>query len=350
MDALQVAARAAAGRIERLRRAGGQQHRVVFGQQLVRVDELHRAAALLHDLRHVAAGEIFLPADVGAGDELDALGRQQIDAPLHDALVELHVRNAVHQQAADAVGPLVDGDVMADLVELRGGGQPGRAAADDRHALAGPLRRRLRRDPAFGEAAVDDRVLDVLDRHRRIGDAQHARAFARGRAGAAGELGKVVRLVQPIERVLPAALVDQVVPLGNEIVDRAARFALAKRHAAIHAARTLRAQVQLGRRGEDFQEILRPLQRIAIRHRLPLEFFKACGFAHELPAMIHATRPNLDHLRLRPIATRCRFRRDIHRASTIRCRRSTPSPRNPSSANLQRALWSTHCSRCRRNT
>ena len=115
--------------------------------------------------------------------------------------------------------------------------------------------RRLRRDPAFGKAAVDDRVLDVLDRDRRIGDAQHAGAFARGRAGAAGELGEVVRLVQPVERVLPAALVNEVVPLGNEVVDRAARFALAERHAAIHAAGALRAQVQLGRRGEDFQEI-----------------------------------------------------------------------------------------------
>ena len=44
------------------------------------------------------------------------------------------------KQAADAVGPLVDGDRVADLVELRGGGEPGRPAADDGHALAGALR------------------------------------------------------------------------------------------------------------------------------------------------------------------------------------------------------------------
>ena len=36
----------------------------------------------------------------------------------------------------------------------------------------------------------------------------------------------------------------------------------------------------VGRRGEDFQEILHPLQRIAVRHRLPFEFFEACGFTH----------------------------------------------------------------------
>ena len=145
MDAGQVAARAAAGGVERLGGAGRQQHGVEVGDQIVRIDERHFAAALLHDLRHVAAGEVLLLADVGAGDELDAFGREQIDPPLHDALVELHVRNAVHQQAADAVGPLVDGDGVADLVELGGGGEPGRAAADDRDALAGARRGRLRR-------------------------------------------------------------------------------------------------------------------------------------------------------------------------------------------------------------
>ena len=116
--------------------------------------------------RHVAAGEIFFLADVGTGDELDAFGREQVDAPLDDALVELHVRDAVHQEAADAVGPLVDGDRVADLVELRGGGEPGGTAADDGDALAGARRGRLGGDPTFGKAAVDDRVLDVLDRDR----------------------------------------------------------------------------------------------------------------------------------------------------------------------------------------
>ena len=105
----------------------------------------------------------------------------------------------------------------------------------------------VRLDPAFGEAAVDDRVLDVLDRDRRVGDAEHAGALARRRAGAARELGEVVGLVQPIERVAPAALIDQVVPLGDQVVDRAAVVRLAKRHAAVHAARALVAQMVLGR-------------------------------------------------------------------------------------------------------
>ena len=32
--------------------------------------------------------------------------------------------------------------------------------------------------------------------------------------------------------------------------------------------------------GEDFEEILRALERIAVRHRLPVEFFESGRFAH----------------------------------------------------------------------
>ena len=58
-------------------------------------------------------------ADFGVGDELDALGFHLGDAREHDLLlVELHVGDAVHEQAADAVGALEDGDRVAGLVEL----------------------------------------------------------------------------------------------------------------------------------------------------------------------------------------------------------------------------------------
>ncbi len=113
--------------IARLGGAGGQQHGVVSSAARSdrRTDLL---AALLHDLRHVAGGKSSCGRRA-CGDELDAFLAQQLDAPLDDALVELHVRDAVHQQAADAVGPLVDGDLVADLVELGGGGQAGGAAS-----------------------------------------------------------------------------------------------------------------------------------------------------------------------------------------------------------------------------
>ncbi len=212
--------------IARLRRARRQQQRVVLGAQLLRIDVL---------------------ADVGVRDELDAGRAQQVDAAVDDALVELHVRNAVHQQAADAIGALVDGDLVTGFVELVGGREAGRTRADDGNALAAARRGHVRLDPTFGEAAVDDRVLDVLDRDGGIRDAEHAGALARRRARAARELREVVGLVQPVERVAPAALVDQVVPFRNQVVDRAAVVGLAKRHAAVHAARALVTQMVLGR-------------------------------------------------------------------------------------------------------
>jgi hypothetical protein len=48
---------------------------------------------------------------------------QQFHPAFDDPLFELHVGNAVHQQAADAVGPLEDGHRVPRLIEL-GGGRP----------------------------------------------------------------------------------------------------------------------------------------------------------------------------------------------------------------------------------
>src|SRR4029079_651541 len=56
-------------------------------------------------------------------------------------------------------------------------------------------------------------------------------------ADAAGELGKVVGRMQNVERGPPLLAIDEIVPVRNDVVDRAAR--LAERDAAIHAARAL---------------------------------------------------------------------------------------------------------------
>src|SRR5689334_5392253 len=101
------------------------------------------------------------------------------------------------------------------------------------------MRRALRADPAFLPSFVGDRVLDRLDADRVVVDAQHARLFARRWADAAGELGEVVGRVQDFDRVLPVLAVNEVVPVGNDVVDRAARHA--ERDAAVHAACALLA-------------------------------------------------------------------------------------------------------------
>ncbi len=124
-------------------------------------------------------------ADFGIRHEADAFGSHQVDTALHDRFVQLHGRNAVHQESADPVGAFIDGHVMARLVQLGCGGQPRRARADDGHAFAGPFFRRGRNDPAFFETFVDDRLLDRFDRYRLADQAHGARAFARSRAYAA---------------------------------------------------------------------------------------------------------------------------------------------------------------------
>ena len=59
------------------------------------------------------------------------------EAPVEVALLHLELGDAVAQQAADAVGALEHDDVVAGPGQLLGGGQPGRAGADDGDPLAG---------------------------------------------------------------------------------------------------------------------------------------------------------------------------------------------------------------------
>ena len=121
---------------------------------------------------------------------------------LYNPLVELHVRNAIHEEPADTVGPLED---------RHPDGQPDSAA---RHTRARPDQNpttatflpvrfaggRASTQPS-SKPFVDNRTFDVLDRDWRIVDAQDARAFARCRTHTTGELRKIVRLVQAVERV-----------------------------------------------------------------------------------------------------------------------------------------------------
>ena len=227
-------------------------------------------------------------ADVGVGDELDAFGFHLRDARQHDLLlVELHVGDAVHEQAADAVGALEDGDRVAGLVELGRGAEAGGAGADDGDLLAGADFGRLGHDPAFLPAAVDDGALEVLDGDRRGVDAEDAGAFARGRADAAGEVGEVVGLVQPLERFLPQAAIDQVVPLGDEVVDRAAgghaaeqRAGVAEGDAAIHAAGALLAELALLQVVVEFVPVADAFEGRAVQRQFAQVFDEASGFTH----------------------------------------------------------------------
>src|SRR5699024_11638806 len=92
-----------------------------------------------------------------------------------------------------------------------------------------------------GPAWVGDAVLDLLDRHRRLVDAEHTRVLTRRRAGPTGEFGEVVRRVEQFDGAGQLSAVHRVVELGDEVAQRAAL--VAEGHTAVHAARGLAAQL-----------------------------------------------------------------------------------------------------------
>src|SRR5690606_31837882 len=115
-----------------------------------------------------------------------------------------------------------DGDAVSGACQLLGAGQSGRARADDSHFFASAELRRLGAYPAFLPAAFDNGVLNRFDTDRIIVDVQRTGSFARCRADASGEFRKVVGGVQGIQCRLPLLLVNQVVPVRDQVVDRTA--------------------------------------------------------------------------------------------------------------------------------
>jgi hypothetical protein len=145
--------------------------------------------------------------------------------------------------------------------------------------LAGLVLRGLRRDPALGPGAVDDGVLDRLDAHRVVVHVQRARRLAGCGADAAGELGEVVGAVQHLDGVLPVAAVHQIVEVRNDVVDRAA--VVAKRRAAVHAARRLHLGLRVVQADDEFLVVLQALGDGLVALLDALVFHEAGDFSHD---------------------------------------------------------------------
>ncbi len=233
-------------------------------------------------------GQVF--ADFGVADKGDALGLQHIKAAHDDLLlVQLHVGDAVHEQTTGSVCPLIHRHPMSGGVELGGSGQPRRPGTDDRDLLPGALARRRGRNPARFPALFSDGVLDIFDGDGGLDDAQHAGPFAGRRANPSGEFGEVIGFVEAIEGILPASPVDQVVPLGDQVVDGATASGAVHFHArvaeggaAVHAACALGLQVFLGHVEVKFIPVADAIGGGDFVRYLAQKFHKASWFSHDV--------------------------------------------------------------------
>ena len=247
--------------IARLLGAARQQHGIVLGLEI---------SNLVRD------------ADVGVAVEHDSFGFHLLDAAVDELLFHFEIGNAVDHQPAGTRVFLVDMHGVAGACELLGCRHAGRARADDRHRLAGLLRRRLRHDPAFFPALIDDGALDGFDGHRVIVDVECARGFARRRADAACDFREIVGRVQVRQRFPPVAAIDQIVPIGDLVVDGAAAglAAVAIGNAAIHAPRGLCLGRGLAERHDELAPRFDALLDRLVGPLSTLEFHEACDLAH----------------------------------------------------------------------
>src|SRR5206468_2575989 len=123
-------------------------------------------------------------AHVSIRDKFHAFGFHLLDAAIDQMLLHLEIRDAVAEQASDPVPLLEQRDIVTGARQLLGRCESRRTRADYRHALPGVVWWRLRMNPAFTPRMIDDRLLDYLNRDRRLIDAENTRRLTRCRTNA----------------------------------------------------------------------------------------------------------------------------------------------------------------------
>ena len=122
---------------------------------------------------------------------------------------------------------------MAAAAEQMRRRQPHRAGTDDRHGPSGANLRFCRDDDSLFKAVFGQKQLVFPDGHRAVHLAADACALAERRTDAAGEFREAVDLEQAGERVRRVSLAQHVVPLRDQVVQRAAKGPSAERTAGL---------------------------------------------------------------------------------------------------------------------
>ncbi len=212
------------------------------------------------------------------GPELHPLGAHLPDATVDQLFAEFEIGDAVAHQSANAVTLLEQGDGVPGTGQLLCAGQPRGAGAYDGNPLAAFVWRHLRYDPPLFPGAIDNGAFDGFDGDRVVINVQGAGRLAGRGADAAGKFREVVGGVQHLDGLPPLALVDQIIPIGDDVIDRAA--VVAKGDTAIHAAGSLLSDRLGAERDNKFIVVGYPVCGRCIAPILTRELQKACGFAH----------------------------------------------------------------------
>ncbi len=196
------------------------------------------------DEKRVVLRAQFLQRGIAAHFEIElennAAVFEALHAPRDDILLQLEIRNAIDQQAARAIMPVINRHAIAFAAQFFRRRKPRGPRADNAHML----RARAQRLQWFHPAALPRRIAQIFF-HSTNGDGAVARllddaiAFAEPvlRADAPANLRHVVGGLRKLISLFDAAFGGQLQPVGNVVLKRAMH--LAKRHAALRAARGL---------------------------------------------------------------------------------------------------------------
>ena len=164
------------------------------------------------------------------------------------------IGNAIAQKATSFGMFFINLNIMALARKLLRGCHAGRTGPDNCHRFAGFFSRWFGCNPAIFPALVDNRTFDGFDGDRAVINVQRAGRFARCRADASGKFGEIICRMQICQCGLPVIFIDQIVPVGDLVVDGATIMAIG--HTAIHATGSLIAQRVFAEWNNKFAEIL----------------------------------------------------------------------------------------------
>src|SRR5262249_8785424 len=99
--------------------------------------------------------------------------------------------------------------------------------------------------------------------------------------------GEVVGGMEALDRFLPAAAIHQVVPVGNDVSERAAF--VAKRDAAIHAARALLTKLVFRKLALELAPVPQPLLDRSARRHLARDLHESSDLAHGFACLSRRT-------------------------------------------------------------